>query len=367
MSKKYGSVTAVHRLCLDIEDGALHFLLGPSGCGKTTTLRILAGLETPSSGRILFGDHDVTNVPAAQRGIGMVFQNYALWPHMTVRENVEYGLKLRKLGKKEQEKLLQESLELTQLNSYVDRYPGQLSGGQQQRVALARALAIKPSVLLLDEPLSNLDAKLRLEMRDNITRIHQMTRITTVYVTHDQKEALSMGTQVSVMRAGHLIQTDSPRKLYHHPLTPFIANFIGETNLYQGTVVSLDAKQAIIKTSFGPILASGHRCTGINVGDSVSLSIRPEAIQVQFAAYGQDSPISQAHIQENRFKTTLSLLTYHGESEQLELDGPNKTKVRVNVFNPPELDLRVGDPVTCFFPPDRVVVLKHEENLSSGT
>ncbi len=367
MSKKYGTVTAVHRLSLDIEDGALHFLLGPSGCGKTTTLRILAGLETPSEGRILFGDHDVTNVPAAQRGIGMVFQNYALWPHMTVRENIEYGLKLRKLGKKEQEKLLQESLELTQLNSYVDRYPGQLSGGQQQRVALARALAIKPSVLLLDEPLSNLDAKLRLEMRDNITRIHQMTRITTIYVTHDQKEALSMGTQVSVMRAGHLIQTDSPRKLYHHPLTPFIANFIGETNLYHGTVASIDPKQAIIKTPFGPILARGHRCAGIKVGDSVSLSIRPEAIQVQFADFGQDASAVQVQTQENRFKTTLSLLTYHGESEQLELDGPGNTKVRVNVFNPPELDLRVGEPVSCFFPPDRVVVLKHEENLSSGT
>ena len=233
MTKKYGSVTAVHSLNLEIQDGALHFLLGPSGCGKTTTLRILAGLETPSSGRILFGDTDVTHRPAAQRGIGMVFQNYALWPHMTVKENVEYGLKLKGLSKKEIEIQLQSALELTQLTAFVDRYPGQLSGGQQQRVALARALAIRPSVLLLDEPLSNLDAKLRLEMRDNITRIHRQTRITTIYVTHDQKEALSMGTEVSVMRAGHLIQSETPRRLYHHPRNAFIANFIGETNLFQ--------------------------------------------------------------------------------------------------------------------------------------
>jgi len=366
MTKKYGPVTAVHELNLEIKDGALHFLLGPSGCGKTTTLRILAGLETPTSGRILFGDTDVTHRPAAQRGIGMVFQNYALWPHMTVRENIEYGLKLKRLSKQDVESQLKDALELTQLTTFVDRYPGQLSGGQQQRVALARALAIRPSVLLLDEPLSNLDAKLRLEMRDNITRIHRQTQITTIYVTHDQKEALSMGTEVSVMRAGHLIQSETPRRLYHHPKNAFIANFIGETNLFPGKLVSRNNGVVEVETAFGKLLASGHLSDALKVGDQVTCSVRPESIEVEF---GQISRLSQgeARVPQNRFDTSLVSLTYHGESEQLELEGPQKVTFRVNVFNPPEFDLSTGERIGCHFPPESICVLPYVADLSSGT
>lgn len=366
MTKKYGPVTAVHDLNLAIGDGALHFLLGPSGCGKTTTLRILAGLESPTSGRILFGDTDVTQRPAAQRGIGMVFQNYALWPHMTVRENIEYGLKLKRLTKNEINDQLRSALDLTQLTKFIDRYPGQLSGGQQQRVALARALAIRPSVLLLDEPLSNLDAKLRHEMRDNITRIHRQTKITTIYVTHDQKEALSMGTEVSVMRAGHLIQSETPRRLYHHPKNAFIAGFIGETNLFSGTLVKKGTDFVELKTSFGILKATGHLSSEVKVGEPVTCSIRPETIGVQFGNFSR-LHFGGVKVSGNEFESSLVSLTYHGESEQLELEGPEKTNLKVNVFNPPEFDLQAGDRVVCYFPPESICVLPHAADLSSGT
>ncbi|RZA13358.1 MAG: ABC transporter ATP-binding protein, partial [Proteobacteria bacterium] len=264
--KRYGQVTAVNNLNLKIEKGALHFLLGPSGCGKTTTLRMLAGLEAVSEGQLFFDGKDVTKQPAVERGIGMVFQNYALWPHMTVYKNVEYGLKLRKLSKEEIKRRIDEVLEITHLTNFADRLPGQLSGGQQQRVALARALAIRPNVLLLDEPLSNLDAKLRMEMRDNILRIHKQTGITTLYVTHDQREALSMGTSVSVMHAGHLIQTDNPRMLYTTPKTAFIAGFIGETNPVEAVVDQVNGSEITVKTSFG-LLRSTHQSQPFAVGD----------------------------------------------------------------------------------------------------
>ena len=254
--KRYGEFTAVKNLNLSIKSGALHFLLGPSGCGKTTTLRMLAGLEQVTEGQLFFDGRDVTKLPAAERGIGMVFQNYALWPHMTVYKNVEYGLKLRKLTDAQIKQRIEEVLEITQLTNFTHRLPGQLSGGQQQRVALARALAIRPNVLLLDEPLSNLDAKLRMEMRDNILRIHKQTGITTVYVTHDQKESLSMGTQISVMHAGDLIQTAAPRDLYNHPQTPFIAGFIGETNLINGKVVRKDGEDIVVDTVLGEIVSN---------------------------------------------------------------------------------------------------------------
>lgn len=357
--KRYGDVYAVRDLNLTVADGALHFLLGPSGCGKTTTLRMLAGLETPSGGRILFNGKDVTKVPAADRGIGMVFQNYALWPHMTVSENIEYGLKLRKLTKAQVAERLKEALELTQLTTYVDRFPGQLSGGQQQRVALARALAIHPTVLLLDEPLSNLDAKLRLEMRDNISRIHRKTGITTVYVTHDQKESLSMGTAVSVLRAGSLIQTDAPRRLYHHPRTPFIASFVGETNLVDGTLTGQTGSSWTVETPLGTLTA-GECSPDLEVGTPVTVSFRPEAFRVDFGdGLGRNT--------DNVLTLNLSHLTYLGESEQLQLVSNTGLTIKANVFNPPEHELTEGSTVTCQVDRGDVLVLPRETNLSSGT
>ena len=363
--KRYGDVFAVKDLDLTIVSGGLHFLLGPSGCGKTTTLRMLAGLESPTSGKILFDGKDVTSFAAADRSIGMVFQNYALWPHMTVRKNIEYGLKLRKLPGDETKRRMDEVLDFTQLTNYADRYPGQLSGGQQQRVALARALAIRPSVLLLDEPLSNLDAKLRLEMRDNISRIHKQTGITTVYVTHDQKEALSMGTEVSVMRAGKLVQSDAPRRLYHAPKTPFIAGFIGETNLVDGTFRGRDGggdpARYRVDTGFGPIFAERLAPEfSPKAGDAVTVSFRPEAMKLDF---GGKAAMTMA----NPLRLVLEHLTYLGESEQFVLKTSDVKILKAQVFNPPEHGLRDGDAVSAWIDPPDVQVLPREEDTSSGT
>jgi iron(III) transport system ATP-binding protein len=349
--KRYGQVTAVHNLNLTIEKGALHFLLGPSGCGKTTTLRMLAGLEAVSEGQLFFDGKDVTKQPAVERGIGMVFQNYALWPHMTVYKNIEYGLKLRKLSKEEIKRRIDEVVAITHLGNFVDRLPGQLSGGQQQRVALARALAIRPNVLLLDEPLSNLDAKLRMEMRDNILRIHKQTGITTLYVTHDQREALSMGTNVSVMHAGHLIQTDSPRTLYTTPKTAFIAGFIGETNPVDAVVEAVNGSETTVRTSFG-LLRSTHASANFNVGDKVSLSLRPEAIHIDWTKSGTG---------ENYFKTNVEHLTYLGESEQFLLRTAGGHCLKVNFYHAPVHDFHEGSEVGCTIEAADVLVLPPQD------
>ena len=344
--KRYGGITAVNRVNLTIESGALHFLLGPSGCGKTTLLRILAGLESPSEGQIFFDHHDETTTPAASRGIGMVFQNYALWPHMTVLKNITYGLKLRKISPFEVDRRLAEVLSLTQLTKYTDRLPGQLSGGEQQRVALARALAIRPNVLLLDEPLSNLDAKLRHEMRDNISRIHRQTGITTVYVTHDQKEALSMGTSVSVMNSGSIIQTSNPRDLYRNPRSNFVAGFIGEMNVIAGVYQGLIGDDHLIHTELGPII-SRRMFENLIPGQSAFLVIRPEAVILSQGDHAAN---------ENHVQMPLSSLTYLGETEQLIFSHDNLT-MRVTVFNPGDRSLNIGDKATLQLPKSSTLIL----------
>lgn len=363
VTKKYGDFIAVNQLDLNIKSGALHFLLGPSGCGKTTTLRMLAGLESVSGGKLFFDGKDVTNLAAADRGIGMVFQNYALWPHMTVRENIAYGLKLKKLPKSEISERIEEVLAFTQLTNFADRLPGQLSGGQQQRVALARALAIRPSVLLLDEPLSNLDAKLRMEMRENILRIHKQTKITTVYVTHDQKEALSMGSHISVMHSGNLIQTDHPKKLYNHPNNPFIAGFIGETNFLDGKVVEKINNAHgedgwLVDTSLGKILAKQTAMAECNPGMSVTLSIRPEAVAVLWEKQGEST---------NVFSLDLEHLTYLGESEQFYFRGTGTTSLKANLYHTPDHDFKEGDKVDCFMNPSDVLILPPQQDMGPGT
>lgn len=357
--KRYGSVTAVRSLDLTIKKGALHFLLGPSGCGKTTTLRMLAGLESVSGGRLLFDGRDVTHQPAAGRGIGMVFQNYALWPHMSVRENISYGLKVRKIGKEEMDRRIAEVLDITQLHRFENRLPGQLSGGQQQRVALARALVIRPTVLLLDEPLSNLDAKLRLEMRDNITRIHRETGLTTLYVTHDQKEALSMGTEITVMHAGEEIQTGSPKDLYLRPKTPFLASFIGETNLIEGRYREAVGGEHLVETGLG-LIRAGICQHAFRAGDEVCLSVRPESIKIDL---GRDSV---PH--ENPLKIRLHQMTYLGDLEQMEFMAEENDQIlKINIFNAPDHGLRAGDKTTCFMRPSKISVLPRDKNLGPGT
>lgn len=281
VAKLFGDTRALDDVSVRIEPGELFFLLGPSGCGKTTLLRSIAGFYIPEEGSIHFGEDDVTRLEPHKRNTGMMFQSYALWPHMSVAENVAFGLQQRKVPKAEIKERVDKALDSVQMRPYAERKPNQLSGGQQQRIALARALVIRPRCLLLDEPLSNLDAKLRHEMRNEIRRVCKEFELTTIYVTHDQKEALSIADRMVVMRSGKVLQVGSPLELYKRPLTRFVADFIGESNFIGGEVASSDGQGTKVKTSLG-VLA----CTPSDsnwkpkVGSKVTLSIRPECIQL---------------------------------------------------------------------------------------
>src|SRR5437867_3932901 len=259
LTKTYGDVHAVAGVNLDIRQGELVVLLGPSGCGKTTTLRMIAGFVAPTAGEIRLGGNNITREPPWKRNTGLVFQSYALFPHLSVADNIAFGLRMRKLPQSEIAAKLGEVLRLVRLEGLADRLPRELSGGQQQRVALARALVIQPDVLLLDEPLSNLDAKLRLELREEIRRIHRQTRITTLYVTHDQKEALSLANRLAVLREGRTEQMGDPRAVYRRPANRFVADFIGETNWLPAQVQGLSDTELLLSTAFGIFRALNHR------------------------------------------------------------------------------------------------------------
>ncbi|KYH31625.1 ABC transporter ATP-binding protein [Neomoorella mulderi] len=278
LTKRFGSFTAVDDLNLCVGDGELLALLGPSGCGKTTTLRCISGFELPDEGDVFFGDKQVTLLPPEQRNIGMVFQNYALFPHMTVYENIAFGLRLRRCTKAEIHRRVCEVLERVGLSGAGERYPRQLSGGQQQRVALARALVISPSLLLLDEPLANLDAKLREEMRFYIRSLQKNVGITAVYVTHDQAEAMVLADRVAVMFAGKLAQIGPPAEVYRHPATPEVAQFIGLANFLTGSVQEILESGCKVMTSVGLVECAESR--GLGVGEKVLLTVRPEAISL---------------------------------------------------------------------------------------
>jgi spermidine/putrescine ABC transporter ATP-binding subunit len=276
VSKYFGEVTAANKVNLTINDGEFFTFLGPSGCGKTTTMRMIAGLEFPSDGKILYDEKDVTQLPSFKRNTGMVFQNYALWPHMKVRENVAYGLEVRKTPKDEVTRRVQEVIDLVGLNGMGDRFPNQLSGGQQQRVALARVLVIEPDILLLDEPLSNLDAKLRVEMREEIKYIQRKLGITTIYVTHDQEEAMAVSDRIAIQNHGKIMQVGTPKEIYDKPENLFIATFIGKGALIEGVV---DELGEYVKVTIGESYLEG-----VNTGDTeledaqhVACVIRPES------------------------------------------------------------------------------------------
>lgn len=277
LTKRFGQVTALHGLDLTIAAGELFFLLGPSGCGKTTLLRSIAGFYIPEAGAIKFGDDDVTRLEPHKRNTGMMFQSYALWPHMSVAENVAFGLVERKVPKPEIERRVKEALASVRMEKYAERKPNQLSGGQQQRIALARALVIRPRCLLLDEPLSNLDAKLRLEMRTEIRRVCKEFNLTTVYVTHDQKEALSIADRMAILDGGHILQVGSPREVYGRPTCKTVAHFIGETDFIEGRLTALRGREAEVETVVGKFVGVlGDPVAKPAVGASVTLSIRPE-------------------------------------------------------------------------------------------
>jgi len=277
LTKRFGETTALDHVDLQVEAGEIFFLLGPSGCGKTTLLRTLAGFYTPEEGQIFFGDEDVTSLPPHKRNTGMMFQSYALWPHMTVGKNVAFGLEERKIGKDEIRQRVDAALASVKMEQFADRKIHQLSGGQQQRVALARALVIRPRCLLLDEPLSNLDAKLRLEMRGEIRRICKESGLTAIYVTHDQKEALSIGGRLALMDSGRIQQVGTPLEVYRKPNSKLVADFIGETNILPATVNNASNGKGTATTTIGTFFGTLSRpdWTPKN-GEEVLVSIRPE-------------------------------------------------------------------------------------------
>ena len=288
VKKSFGNVAVVKDFNLDVGAGEFVSFLGPSGCGKTTMLRIVAGFEEPSAGKVLIGGKDVTGLKPNQRNIGMVFQAYALFPNLTVAQNIGFGLKVAGVAKAEAQARIQEMLNIIKLPDFGDRYPYQLSGGQQQRIALARALAPKPKLLLLDEPLSALDAKVRISLREEIRSIQKKLGITTIFVTHDQEEALSMSDRIVVMNEGRADQTGTPFEIYNRPSTKFVANFVGTLNVLEGTVS--DAASGTVKINAEEIGLKG-KLNGSKSGDTLSLALRPEAISLGRKA-GNDSSLT---------------------------------------------------------------------------
>jgi len=345
VAKYFGDVRAVDDVSFDVKEGELFFLLGPSGCGKTTTLRIVAGFYKPDRGEVYFDDQLVNDVPPYKRNVGMVFQNYALWPHMTAYDNVVYGLKVRKVPASERVRKAKEVLRIVKMTEYADRYPNQLSGGQQQRIALARAIVIEPDVLLLDEPLSNLDAKLRLETRSEIKRIQRELNITSIYVTHDQEEALSMADRIAIMNEGKIEQIGTPREIYSRPANSFVAGFIGETNFLEGEIQDIDKERVLlaVKVSSGELIYAKMPHGNFFVGQKILCSIRPERIKLT------DEPSIQGEAQ--LYKTVIHNLTYYGVIEHYVLGGFGGIDLKVTNFNPTTHRRKEGATVYIYFSP----------------
>jgi len=316
LRKTYGDFVAVDNLDLQIPQGSFFALLGPSGCGKTTTLRMIAGLDEPTSGQVFIGDTDITFTKPYQRPVNTVFQNYALFPHMNIFENIAFGLRRR--GEKDVTKAVLEVLELVQLEHLAKRKPGQMSGGQQQRIALARAIVNKPQVLLLDEPLGALDLKLRRQMQLELKRIQLEVGITFVHVTHDQEEAMTMADTIAVMNNGLIEQLGSPTELYENPQTSFVANFLGQSNLFRATIDSVDAENVIASDKDGRYLLPRNRVaagTDLTVGGKILVGIRPEKISVSTA--------DQLMGDFNNQTGTVRDASFFGVSTQYVIDTPS--------------------------------------------
>lgn len=348
--KKFGKVVAVNRISLDIEQGEILTLLGPSGCGKTTTLRCIAGLERPDEGDVIIDGKPMFShgfVPPAKRQIGMVFQNYAVWPHMTVFDNVAYGLKLARLPKKAICERVKETLDLVGLSGLENRYPGQLSGGQQQRVALARALIRNPKVLLLDEPLSNLDAKLREKMRFEIKDLVHRMGITAVYVTHDQAEAMVISDRLAVMDQGNIVQVGTPYEIYQRPANKFVADFIGVTNFIPGRIAEFaeGAKKAYLATEFGMVRCTPLNSEAVTVGAEAYAFIRPENIKI-FEA--------QPPVGENVFKGLIEHKIFLGNLLYFFVR-VGDISLRVQVLSAPSK--AEGEEVFVYLDPDLCMIL----------
>ncbi|GIW79289.1 MAG: polyamine ABC transporter ATP-binding protein [Gemmatales bacterium] len=344
VGKCFGNTQALKNVSLAIESGEMFFLLGPSGCGKTTLLRILAGLVQPDEGEVYFANQRVTHLPSRQRDAVMVFQSYALWPHMTVAKNVAYGLRVRGLPKADIERRVRKALELVRLQDFADRRPAQLSGGQQQRVALARALVVEPRVVLLDEPLSNLDARLRDEMREEIRRLHAASGLTMVYVTHDQKEALTLADRIAVMKEGAIEQVGAPIEVFHKPVSQFVASFLGECNFLPGTIQSLDSSSATVMTAIGPFQAS-CRNPDLEVGAPVVCCLRPQSLT-----------IGEKQGRPNEVSVVVKRLTFLGEVMRIEATA-GETSLLITSLPYAATHLKPGDEVVLHVAAEHVAVL----------
>jgi iron(III) transport system ATP-binding protein len=346
VEKRFGAVRAVDRVTLEIADGELFTLLGPSGCGKTTLLRMIAGFSPVDGGEIRFGERRVDGLAPYERNIGMVFQNYALWPHMTVAENISYGLKLRKLGAPEIARRLEDGLRKVNLSGLGPRYPGQLSGGQQQRVALARALVLNPDILLLDEPLSNLDAKIRVQVRAEIRTLQRELGITTVYVTHDQEEALSLSDRVAVMRDGTVLQVATPKELYERPVTRFVADFVGTNNFIAGVCRGVSGDHVLVDTALGSL--RGRATTAVAERARCVLAVRPENV-----ALGGDAV--------NAIDGTIVLASYLGSVLRYDVATAEGFIVKADVHDPwHHVPLAAGQAVRLTFPASVALTLPDE-------
>jgi len=344
--KQFGSVTAVDGASLEIGDGELFTLLGPSGCGKTTLLRLIAGFHTLDGGEIWFGDRRIDGLRPYARNIGMVFQNYALWPHMTVKANIAYGLKMRKLDGATIAERVADGLRKVNLAGLELRYPGQLSGGQQQRVALARALVLNPDILLLDEPLSNLDAKIRIQVRAEIRKLQKDLGITTVYVTHDQEEALSLSDRVAVIRDGRVLQVAPPKELYERPVGRFVADFVGTNNFLSGICREIAAGRVAAETAIGTV--RGSPTLGVSPGDRCVLAVRPENI-----ALGPGP--------ENTFEGRVVLAAYLGSTLRYDVEMRAGVVLKVDVGDPWHHEvLPAGAAVCVTFPASAALTLPDE-------
>ncbi len=369
VSKKFGSTAVLDDVSLNIKEGEMFFLLGPSGCGKTTLLRLLAGFYFPDYGRILFDNKDVSNAPPHKRNTSMVFQNYALWPHLTVFKNVEYGLKMRNISKDLRAAQVSAALAMVRMEDFANRNPGSLSGGQQQRIALARALVVQPDLLLLDEPLSNLDAKLRLEMRSEIRRLHELSKKTTIYVTHDQIEALSMADRIAVIKDGKIIQVGEPQEIYNKPKNKFVASFIGETNFIEAKIITVKDNSVILDTPAGKIISTWNDVRMKMESERISSNnnrmvccIRPEAFLLNL-----DSNSSQLLITEgvsslsNKIKGIVKSKTYIGNLESVIVECQNSIKINVSIHNPNDNQLRIGDAIEMSVLPKDVMLFSKDE------
>jgi putative spermidine/putrescine transport system ATP-binding protein len=360
VQKRFGDVAAVQDFTLAAERGEFVSFLGPSGCGKTTTLRMIAGFERPTAGTIAIDGTDVTHRAPNQRHVGMVFQSYALFPNMNVAGNIGYGLKIRKRSKADIDRRVGELLELIHLEGRGDRYPWQLSGGQQQRVALARALAIEPTVLLLDEPLSALDAKIRVALRHEIREIQRQLGITTVYVTHDQEEALELSDRIVVMSEGRIEQIGTPFEIYNFPATAFVASFVGTLNAMEARIVDAAAGRLSLG---GHEVRTTSELTG-SPGQAVTVALRPEMIALTSPDGSNVVAVSPGAEMSgtNRLPGTVADVAFLGSVVRVRTTvGPDAIPVFVDTFNNPNLAVPpAGSPVVLGFPPEACLVLGHD-------